>query len=46
MRCVPSPQPSRGARFVAVPDAGHMPPLEQPVRFNAALREFLLTTTP
>lgn len=34
------------ARFVVVPDAGHMPPLEQPARFNAALREFLLATTP
>jgi 3-oxoadipate enol-lactonase len=35
-----------GAHFVVIPDAGHMPPLEQPTRFNAALREFLLATAP
>ncbi|WZO96253.1 alpha/beta fold hydrolase [Isosphaeraceae bacterium EP7] len=30
-----------GARFVVVPGAGHLAPLEQPERTNAALREFL-----
>jgi pimeloyl-ACP methyl ester carboxylesterase len=32
-----------GAQFVEVPDAGHMSPLENPVVFNAELREFLAT---
>lgn len=30
-----------GARIVTIPDAGHMPNLEQPERFNAAVQEFL-----
>lgn len=30
-----------GSRFVALAGAGHMAPLEQPERFNAALAEFL-----
>lgn len=30
-----------GAEFVAVPDAGHMAPLEQPTAVNAALTAFL-----
>ena len=29
------------ARFVLIPQAGHMAPLENPAAFNAALREFL-----
>ncbi len=29
------------ARFVEIPDAGHMAPLEQPPKVNAAIREFL-----
>lgn len=29
-----------GARLVVIPDAGHEPNLEQPARFNAAVREF------
>jgi pimeloyl-ACP methyl ester carboxylesterase len=31
-----------GARLVVIPDAGHMSNLEQPARFNAAIREFCL----
>lgn len=30
-----------GARFVTIPNAGHMSPLEQPAAFNDALRAFL-----
>lgn len=30
-----------GAEFVAIPDAGHMAPMEQPDRVNAAIRQFL-----
>jgi 3-oxoadipate enol-lactonase len=30
-----------GARFVVVPDAGHLANLEQPSAFDAALRDFL-----
>jgi pimeloyl-ACP methyl ester carboxylesterase len=30
-----------GARLVEIPGAGHFPQLEQPVRVNAAIREFL-----
>ena len=30
-----------GARLVEIPAAGHFPQLEQPVRVNAAIREFL-----
>jgi 3-oxoadipate enol-lactonase len=29
------------ARFVEIPDAGHLAPLEQPAAVNAAIREFL-----
>jgi len=29
------------AKFVEIPDAGHLPPLEKPAPFAAALREFL-----
>lgn len=29
------------ARFVEIPEAGHLPNLERPAAFNAALREFL-----
>ena len=32
----------RGARYRAIPDAGHLCYLEQPGKFNAAVREFLL----
>jgi pimeloyl-ACP methyl ester carboxylesterase len=32
---------SRGARLVAIEDAGHMAPIEQPVAVAAALREWL-----
>jgi 3-oxoadipate enol-lactonase len=31
----------RGARFVEIPDAGHMSPLENPRAVNAAFRDFL-----
>lgn len=31
----------RDARFVEIPDAGHLPCIEAPELFNAALREFL-----
>jgi 3-oxoadipate enol-lactonase len=30
-----------GAHLTVIPDAGHIPPLEQPQRFNAALHAFL-----
>jgi 3-oxoadipate enol-lactonase len=30
-----------GSQFVLIPDAGHMPPVEQPQAFNAALARFL-----
>ncbi|MHA6645417.1 alpha/beta fold hydrolase [Mesorhizobium sp. A623] len=30
-----------GSRFVAIPDAGHLPPVEQPDRFNDELDRFL-----
>lgn len=30
-----------GARFVVIPDSGHLSPLENPQAFNAALAEFL-----
>ena len=30
-----------GARLAVIPDAGHMPPLENPEAFNAELEEFL-----
>jgi pimeloyl-ACP methyl ester carboxylesterase len=30
-----------GAKFVAIPGAGHMAPLEKPAEVNAAIREFL-----
>ncbi|MCC6425891.1 MAG: alpha/beta fold hydrolase [Phycisphaerales bacterium] len=30
-----------GSRFTVIPDAGHVPPVEQPVAFSAALNEFL-----
>lgn len=30
-----------GARLIEIPGAGHLPHLEQPVRVNAAIREFL-----
>lgn len=33
------------ARFVAIPRAGHMAPLEQPAAVNAAIGEFLRTTS-
>ena len=29
-----------GSRLVVIPDAGHEPYIEQPARFNAAVREF------
>jgi len=29
------------ARFVEIPNAGHMAPLEQSLAVNAAIREFL-----
>jgi pimeloyl-ACP methyl ester carboxylesterase len=32
---------ARGARFVRVPDSGHMIMLDQPTRFHTAVREFL-----
>jgi 3-oxoadipate enol-lactonase len=35
-----------GARFKVVPDAGHMPPLENPAVFNAELRRFLAEIAP
>ncbi len=31
----------RGARFEVIPDAGHLSNIEQPDRFNAAIRNFL-----
>ncbi len=31
-----------GARFVVIEDAGHLPNIEQPAAFSAAVREFLL----
>lgn len=31
-----------GARLVLIPEAGHLPNLEQPEQFNEAVREFLL----
>ncbi|MGH9175864.1 MAG: alpha/beta fold hydrolase [Vicinamibacterales bacterium] len=31
----------RGARSVTIPDAAHLPSMEQPEQFNAILREFL-----
>ena len=34
-----------GATFVLIPDAAHLPPLEQPAAFNAALRAWLATLT-
>jgi pimeloyl-ACP methyl ester carboxylesterase len=34
-----------GARFVVIPDAGHLSPLEQPDLVNAAIREFLVGMT-
>ena len=30
-----------GARFVAIPAAGHLAPLEQPLAVNRALSDFL-----
>jgi pimeloyl-ACP methyl ester carboxylesterase len=30
-----------GARFVTIPDAGHLAPLEQPIPTSSALAEFL-----
>jgi pimeloyl-ACP methyl ester carboxylesterase len=33
--------PARGARLVRIDNSGHMVMLDQPARFNAALREFL-----
>ena len=33
-----------GARLVVIPGAGHLSSAEQPERFNAAVREFLLRT--
>jgi len=32
----------RGAKYVAVPEAGHLAPLERPELVNGALEEFLL----
>jgi pimeloyl-ACP methyl ester carboxylesterase len=32
-----------GARFVVIPQAGHMAPLEQPAAVNGAIRQFLET---
>ncbi len=32
-----------GAEFVVIKDAGHLPPLESPVEFNAVLARFLAT---
>ncbi len=32
-----------GSRLVIIPDAGHLPNLEQPELFNQALREFILS---
>jgi len=34
-----------GAAFVLIPSAAHLPPLEQPAAFNAALRAWLATLT-
>lgn len=31
----------RGSEFAVVPDSGHVPPVEQPERFAAAIRRFL-----
>jgi pimeloyl-ACP methyl ester carboxylesterase len=31
-----------GSRLVVIPDAGHAPTMEQPARFNAEVRTFLL----
>ncbi|MDP2675488.1 MAG: hypothetical protein Q8Q00_11390 [Dehalococcoidia bacterium] len=33
-----------GARLVVIPGAGHVSNMEQPERFNAEVREFLLRT--
>ena len=30
-----------GARFVVIPGAGHLPPLEQPAAWNRILADFL-----
>jgi pimeloyl-ACP methyl ester carboxylesterase len=35
-----------GSRFVAIPDAGHFPQLDQPRRFVEALVEFMADTKP
>lgn len=35
-----------GSGFVAIPDAGHLPPVEAPGRFNQVLREFLARPVP
>jgi pimeloyl-ACP methyl ester carboxylesterase len=32
-----------GARFVSIPNAGHLPQREEPEKFSAAMREFLET---
>jgi 3-oxoadipate enol-lactonase len=32
-----------GSRLVIIPNAGHLPNLEQPELFNQAVREFLLS---
>lgn len=34
-------RPLRGAKLIAVPNSGHMVMLDQPTRFNAAVRQFL-----
>lgn len=36
----------RGSRLVLIPQAGHLPPVEQPDRFAAALQAFLKTLPP